>query len=287
MKRGMVFPQTEMDPGRAAVLEYATAVVTAGFDYLLTFDHVLGADTASRPDWTNAYSSVDQFHEPFTLIAYLGGVTNLNFITGVLVLPQRQTVLVAKQAAELDLLTEGRFRLGIGLGWNELEYQGLGMDFDTRVDRLEEQIEVLRLLWTHDIVAFEGSHHVIDRAGILPRPSRPIPIWLGTFGTSRPPLERIGRVADGWMPLTPLGPHLERAIGIVGQAAEQSGRDPASIALEGRIRVPRELDLDDIRRQVDAWEELGATHVGIDTLHVGLSQAEHVERAAAIGAAVL
>src|SRR5262249_38484299 len=150
MEIGVVFPQMEIGPGRDIALRFAAEAEATGFDYLLIFDHVLGADTATRPDWSGAYSLKDQFHEPFVFLSYVAAKTQLHFMTGVIVLPQRQTVLVAKQATELDLLSDGRLRLGVGLGWNAVEYEGLGVEFARRGARMEEQIAVLRELWAHD-----------------------------------------------------------------------------------------------------------------------------------------
>jgi probable F420-dependent oxidoreductase len=280
VKVGIVFPTTEIGEDVDVVAEYATTIDKAGYSYLLAFDHVLGADTESRPDWDGFYSAANPFHEPIVLFAYLAGLTELEFVTGVLVLPQRQAVLVAKQAAELDLVTRGRLRLGVGIGWNALEYEGLGLPFESRTARFEEQIGLLRQLWSRKIVDFDGEFHRVDRAGILPLPvQRPIPIWIGTMGTAKAALERIGRLADGWMPHRRPGEELDTARAIVDAAAARAGRDPSTIGLEGRIRVPREIDDDFIRRSIDDWREVGADYVALDTLHVGLTPAEHIDRA--------
>src|SRR6476659_4040741 len=185
MRLGAVFPQTEIGPDPGAVRAFAQAAEELGYDHLLAYDHVLGADTSNRPDWPGPYRAEHQFHEIFVLSGYLAAVApGLELVTGVLVLPQRQTALVAKQAAEIDLLTGGRFRLGVGLGWNFVEFEALGEDFTNRGRRSEEQIDVLRRLWTEQSVTHEGEHERVTGAGLSPLPrQRPIPVW---FGASSP-----------------------------------------------------------------------------------------------------
>src|SRR4051794_33580621 len=165
MRFGMVFPN-ELGSPRQLVVEYARTPERAGFNSLLAFDHVVGADPRTRPDWDGPYSVADPFHEPFVLFAHLAALTSLHFMTGVIVLPQRQTALVAKQAAELDVLSDGRLRLGVGIGWNKVEYEALGMSFSERGARLDEQIQVLRSLWANESVDISGRYHRIDRAGL-------------------------------------------------------------------------------------------------------------------------
>ena len=180
MQLGAIFPQTEIGADPAGVRDFAQAAEDLGYEHLLVFDHVLGADASKRESWERPYSSVDMFHEPFVLFGYLGAITQkLEFVTGVLILGQRQTALVAKQAAEVDVLTGGRLRLGIGVGWNEVEYEGLNEDFTNRGRRSAEQIEVMRMLWTQDVVDFHGRYHNITHAGINPRPAKSIPVWFG------------------------------------------------------------------------------------------------------------
>src|SRR5205823_7188171 len=194
----------------------------------IVYDHVLGADPTGRPNW-QGYTYKDMFHEPFVLFGYLAALTQLELVTAVLILPQRQAVLVAKQAAEVDVLTGGRLRLGVGIGWNDIEYQALGVDFASRAALYEEQVELMRRLWTEDSVTFEGSFHHVDRAGILPRPvQQPIPVWMGG-GTRRRVLERIGRLSDGWICNTPPGHGLEEALPVVRAAAADAGRSPSAV----------------------------------------------------------
>ena len=201
MRFGVVFPQTEIGADPVAIRDFAQAAEQMGYQHILAYDHVLGANPASRPGWDPTYTHRDMFHEPFVLFGYLAGLTQrIEFVTGVIILPQRQTVLVAKQAAALDVLSGGRLRLGIGIGWNPVEYEALGESFKNRGLRSEEQIEVMRKLWTQELVNFEGKWHKITDAGLNPLPvQRPIPIWFGA--TNKRALRRLARLGDGWFPL--------------------------------------------------------------------------------------
>jgi probable F420-dependent oxidoreductase len=259
---GIVFPESALDTERAVVSRYLTSIDDAGFDYVLGFDHVLAPVTTSG--WRR-FSGADPIREPFTLFAFMAGLTRLGAMFGVLVLPQRQTVLVAKQAAELDWYLEGSLRLGVGIGWNQLEYQALGVEMADRGARLEEQVAVMRALWSEEVVSFDGRFHTIEQGALNPRPrSGRIPVWIGTQGRSAAVLERIGRIADGWVPLLEPGPELDDAIAIVRRSAEAAGRDPDAIGLEGAVYTGGELDRDAIRRVLDAWIALGASHVSLD-----------------------
>jgi probable F420-dependent oxidoreductase len=207
----------------------------------------------------------------------------LQLVTGILILPQRQTTLVAKQAAEVDVLSSGRLRLGIGVGWNPVEYEALSEDFHNRGRRCEEQIAVLRALWTQEVVNFKGQWHQITHAGLNPLPiQRPIPIWIGAGRSAHPippeaALRRIGRLADGWFPMFSPGDAGREAIARVHGYAKEAGRDPAAIGLEGRVTVPGKGPQDWIA-QVNAWEELGATHLSVGTGGGGLrSPQEHID----------
>ena len=199
LRLGAVFPTSDIGDDPVAIRDFAQGVEELGLDHLITYDHVLGADHADRdPPLTGPYTERDAFHEPFVLFGYLAAVTRrLELVVGVLVLPQRQTALVAKQAAEVALLSEGRLRLGIGSGWNWVEYDGLGMPYRSRAGRLEEQVDVLRRLWAEPLVTVHGQHHDIERAGILPMPGQPIPIWFG--GGAEPQLRRAARLGDGFI----------------------------------------------------------------------------------------
>jgi probable F420-dependent oxidoreductase len=238
MQIGVVFPQTEIGSDTGAIRAYAERAEQLGYRHLLAYDHVLGADPAAYPGWSGPYDISTTFHEPMVLFGYLAAITRMELVTGIIILPQRQTALVAKQAAVVDLLARGRFRLGIGLGWNHVEYEALGKDFSDRGRRADEQVELLRRLWTERSVTFRGTYEQVIGAGIAPPPvQRPIPVWFG--GQSPPAYRRTGRLADGWFPQVPPGPHLDAAREIVERAAADAGRDPAAIGMEGRISWER------------------------------------------------
>jgi probable F420-dependent oxidoreductase len=267
MRIGVVFPQTEIGPDVGAVRAYAQRVEELGFRHVLAYDHVLGADPAVHRGWQGPYDLATTFHEPLVLFGYLAGITSLELVTGIIILPQRQTVLVAKQAAEVDLLSGGRFRLGIGLGWNAVEYEALGEDFSSRGRRVEEQVDLLRRLWTEPSVTYHGRYHRVTGAGLAPLPlQRPIPVWFGA--QSDRAYRRAGRLADGWFPQVPPGPRLDEARGVVERAAVEAGRDPRAIGMEGRVawRSSPEKLADHTR----TWHEAGATHVSVNTMGAGL-----------------
>jgi probable F420-dependent oxidoreductase len=274
---GVVFPQTEIGADPGGVRAFAQAAEEIGYGHLLAYDHVLGADVSVRPDWAGPYTAEHQFHELFVLFGYLAAVApGLALVAGVLVLPQRQTALAAKQAAEVDLLTGGRFRLGVGLGWNAVEFEALGEEFADRGRRSEEQIEVLRRLWTEPVVDFEGRWHRIPAAGINPLPvQRPIPIWIG--GSAERAIRRAARVADGFFPQRPLEGGWPATMERFRAWAEEAGRDPASIGVEQRIDVSTGTP-DAWRASVEEWRGLGATHLSVVTMRAGLNVDGHVER---------
>jgi probable F420-dependent oxidoreductase len=278
MRIGVVFPQTEISPDPIVVRDYAQAAEDLGFTHLVTYDHVIGADLANRPDWRGPYNLHSLFHEPFVLFGYLAGLTKtLEFVTGILILPQRQTVLVAKQAAEVDVLSGGRFRLGVGIGWNPVEYQALNEDFRNRGRREEEQIEVLRALFTQESVTFNGRWHHIDAAGINPLPvQRPIPIWLG--GSSEAALRRVVKMGDGWLPQMPPGGTGEQLMADLRRYAEEAGRDFSSIGIEARISIGDKTP-DQWRREMEGWQKLGAGYISINTMKAGVdSPRGHIDK---------
>jgi probable F420-dependent oxidoreductase len=265
---GVVFPQTELGGDVGAVREYALRVEGLGYAHLLAYDHVLGADPMVHAPWTGPYDVRNTFHEPFVLFGFLAGITRLELVTGILILPQRQTALVAKQAAEVDLLADGRFRFGVGIGWNPIEYEALGMDFSNRGRRFEEQIALLRRLWSEPSLTFEGEFERVTGAGLAPLPiRRPIPLWIGAQSTRA--YERAGRLADGWFPQVPPGRGLEEAKAIVDASAARAGRDRAELGMEGRVTW-RPDDPGRSLRHVETWREAGATHVSINTMRLGL-----------------
>jgi probable F420-dependent oxidoreductase len=282
---GAVFPQNEIPPNRPAVEATVLGVENLGLRHLVVYDHVVGADPDRHPEGpglrpTNvgggtewAYTDADPFHEPMVLFGFIAALTRLEMVTGILILPQRQTVLVAKQAAAIDVLSAGRLRLGVGIGWNAVEYQALGQDFADRGPRLEEQVALLRRLWTEPVVDFGGRWHTVHGAGVLPLPvQRPIPIWMGTRAHG-PALRRVGRLADGWITMERPGPDLDRALDTIRTAAAAAGRDPDSIGLEGRIDW-RDGDIGRIRTEHDEWCRRGANHIALSTLGAGFREVE-------------
>jgi probable F420-dependent oxidoreductase len=272
MHIGVVLPQSELGGDAGAVRAYAEGVSALGYRHILAYDHVLGADPAAHPGWSGPYDIDTTFHEPLVLFGFLAAVTDVELVTGIVILPQRQTVLVAKQAAEVDLLARGRFRLGVGLGWNAVEYEALGRPFSDRGRRVEEQVALLRRLWTERSVTHEGRSERVTGAGLAPMPlQRPIPIWFG--GQSPRAYERIGRLADGWFPQVAPGPKLDEARQIVETAASAAGRDPSALGMEGRVTWdPSEPD-----RGADhagRWRAAGASHLSINTMGQGLASVE-------------
>jgi probable F420-dependent oxidoreductase len=268
MQIGVVFPQTEIGADVGAVRAYGQRAEQLGFRHLLAYDHVLGADPAVHEGWSGPYDVETTFHEPLVLFGYLAAVTRLELVTGIIILPQRQTALVAKQAAEVDLLAEGRFRLGIGLGWNRVEYEALGKDFASRGRRADEQVDLLRRLWTERSVTFDGADEKVTGAGLAPLPvQRPIPVWFGAQSPAA--YRRAGRLGDGWFPQVRPGPDLDAARAIVEQAAVEAGRDPAAIGMEGRVSWTG--DADKLVDHAGRWRKAGASHLSVNTMSTGLA----------------
>jgi probable F420-dependent oxidoreductase len=269
MRIGVVFPQTEIGAEVGAVRAYAEGVQALGFSHVLAYDHVLGADPAVHEGWSGPYDVRTTFHEPLVLFGYLAAVTSLELVTGIIILPQRQTALVAKQAAEVDLLSQGRLRVGVGLGWNAVEYEALGKNFADRGRRLAEQVALLRRLWTEPSVTFAGQYEQVTGAGLAPLPvQQPIPLWFGA--QSRPAYIRAGQLADGWFPQVPPGPRLDEARAIVEQAAREAGRDPAELGMEGRVSWG-EGGAEQLTDHVDRWRDARATHLSVNTMGAGLA----------------
>jgi len=278
MRIGAVFPQTEIGTSAPAIRDYAQAVEAMGYTHILAYDHVVGASTATRRNWTGPYTSESLFHEVFVLFGYLAAATSaVELVTGVLILPQRQTVLVAKQAAEVDVLSGGRFRLGVGIGWNPVEFEALGEDFHNRGVRSEEQIEVLRALWSEHAITFHGRWHHIEAAGINPLPvRRSIPIWLG--GSVDATLRRAARLGDGWMPQLPPDDRARDMVERLRAYAREAGRDPDALGIEARLSVAQVRDEAGWTRFAEGWHALGATHLTVNTMGMDLPSPDgHVE----------
>jgi probable F420-dependent oxidoreductase len=273
MNIGVVFPQTEIGADVEVVRRYAQRIEELGFTHVLAYDHVVGADPAVHRGWQGPYDVSTTFHEPFVLFGYLAAITSIELVPGIIILPQRQTALVAKQAAEVDLLSRGRFRLGVGLGWNAVEYEALGKSFSDRGRRVGEQVELLRRLWTERTVTFDGTYEKVTGAGLAPLPlQQPIPVWFGA--ASPPAYRRAGRLADGWFPQVPPGHGLEEARAMVHEAAVEAGRDPAALGMEGRVSWG-EGGAQKLAEQVRKWSDAGATHLSVNTMGAGLASVDH------------
>src|SRR5438128_429888 len=261
MKLGVALPIVDIGGEPDAIRDFVQAAEAIGYQGIAAPDHVLGVNVASRPEWTQGRArSTDLYHDPFVLFGFLAGCTKIaDFSTQVLILPQRQTVLVAKQAACLDVLSGGRFRLGIGVGWNEVEFVGLNENFHNRGRRSEEQVELMQALWAEPHVAFKGRWHTIEDAGINPLPTaRKIPLWYG--GHADVTLRRCAKWGDGWMPLAyPPGEEARTAIATLRHFAEESGRDPATIGIDTRVSAAGEEA--QWREDVGFWKSCGVTHL--------------------------
>ena len=278
MQIGVVFPQTEIGADVGGVRAYAQAAEGLGYQHLLAADRVVGVGPAGHPGWNGPYTHQDMIHEPFALFAFIAGVApRLGLAPCVIILPQRQTALVAKQAAELDVLTQGRFRLGVGIGWNPVEFAALGMNFKTRARRFEEQVALMRQLWTQPVVTFDGRFDKVTAAGLNPLPvQRPIPIWVGA--STEPAIKRAARIADGFFPQRAVeggwAAMMEKIRGWVLAA----GRDPARFGIEARCNVGTGTP-DDWRKTVEEWHGLGVTRISVRTAGGGLSGADaHIAR---------
>jgi probable F420-dependent oxidoreductase len=277
MKLGVTFPQTEIGSDPIAIRDFAQAAESVGYDHLMAFDHVLGGHPdrfvgGRRPPYTHE----TQFHEVFVLFGYLAGLTtSLELVVSVLVLPQRQTALVAKQAAEVQILSHGRLRLGVGIGWNFVEYEALAESFANRGRRVEEQIAVLRRLWSEDLVDFEGRYHTLKQVSLRPLPAQPIPVWIG--GTAEVVLRRAARLTDGWFPQSRPGPEAAETIARLREYVRQAGRSPDDFGIEGRLALAQVPESDWVA-EVRAWRDLGATHLAVNTMGAGLGSPQaHID----------
>lgn len=265
LKYGAVFPQYEIGSDPIVIRDFIQAVEGMGYDFFLGYDHVLGANPEREGGWNGSYTYETQFHEVFTLYAYGAAITEtLEFVTSILVLPQRQTALVAKQAAQIDVLSGGRFRMGVGVGWNKVEMEGLGEDFSNRGKRIEEQVEVLRLLWQNELVTYDGEYHKLDGVGINPLPvQRPIPIWFG--GGADVVLKRMARIGDGWLPASMPIEHAKPAIEKLQGYLADNGRSFDDFGVGIRVSSGRQTP-DEWMSYTDAWRDWGLTHVEMVTM---------------------
>lgn len=269
MKIGAVIPHNDIGNDPAVIKDFAQTAEDLGYSHLVIYDHVLGAVHEGRePRLTGPYTEQTAFHEPFVLFGFLAAVTKkIELVTGIIILPQRQTALVAKQAAEVDVLSQGRLRLGIGTGWNYVEYDSLNENFHNRGKRQEEQVEVLRKLWTEPVIDYTGKWHRIDRAGIQPMPTRSIPIWFG--GSDERVIERAARLGDGMFPLfQPNSDAGHAAYEKLWEYVDKYGRDRSTFGLEGQVGYvsgPGKW-----LQHIRALQEVGGTHVCVRTMNAGL-----------------
>ena len=270
MRLGAVFPSYEIGSDPAVIKDWAQTAEDLGYTHIVMYDHVLGVDPDRPGGWAGRYSKNHPFHEPMVLMGFLAACTSrIEFVTGILILPQRQTALVAKQAAEVAVLAGGRLRLGVGIGWNEVEYEALGMDFHNRGRREEEQIELLRQLWENDTIDYQGKWHRVPSAGISPRPPSRIPIWLG--GNHDLTIRRAARMGDGWFQpmFIPGSREADLKRQQLDAALHEAGRDPDSFGVEGWVNYDPATK-GGWREQIEAWERWGASHVSMRTFDRGL-----------------
>lgn len=277
MKIGFVYPQTEFGNDPIAIRDLAQTAEGLGYSHVLAYEHVLGVNPDSSVNWDGPYDFRSSFQSPFLLFSFMAAVTeSLGFATGILILPQRQTVLAAKQAATLDILSNGRLRLGIGLGWNKPEYVGLGKNFHNRGRRIEEQISLMRQLWTQPLVNFSGHWHDIPDAGINPLPiQQPIPIWFG--GHADQVLRRIATMGDGWIPNYRTRDEAGAAFTKIEEYLNQAGRNRTSIGIEARIRFADGVSYT-WEQLLLGWQDAGVSHISFNTMQSGFeTPAQHLD----------
>lgn len=276
MEFGAVFPQNEIGNDPAALRDFAQAAEGLGFGHLLIYDHVLGADRAREGGFSGPYDKDTPFHEPFVTLGFLAAVTStITFCTTVLVLPQRQTALVAKQAAEVAILSQGRLRLGVGVGWNAVEYEALGENFHSRGKRQAEQVELLRALWENDTVDFRGKWHTVVKAGINPRPPSSIPVWFG--GAAPGAIDRAARLGEGWIPLMGPNDNARQIVSDLRAKLVEHGRAEVPFGIQAQAQV-RGGNPELWVQHAKKWEDIGATHIAIATMGAGLTKVDdHID----------
>jgi probable F420-dependent oxidoreductase len=276
MQIGAVLSQNDIGPDVGALRAYVQAVEGLGYDFLVTADHVVGADKAAYPELERVYPLENVLHEPFALFAFVAGAApKLGLLTSVIILPQRQTVLAAKQAAEVDVLSGGKFRFGVGIGWNPVEFDALGSNFKNRARRFEEQVVVMRRLWSESSVTFEGRYHTLKATGINPRPvQQPLPIWVGASAEAA--VKRACAIADGYLPLRPLEGGWDATMEKVEGWLREAGRSREAFGVEGRLDVGTGGP-DEWRKTVEMWRRFGASHLSVGS-GSGVSTDEHLKR---------
>lgn len=280
MQLGAVFSHGEVGTDVASMRAWAVAVQDLSYDFVVAADHVVGADPAAYPELPRVYPLENLLHEPLALFAFFAGVApRLGHLSSVIILPQRQTVLVAKQAAEIDVLTDGRLRLGVGIGWNPVEFTALGMEFRNRARRFEEQVGVMRRLWSEREVSFDGHYHTLRAVGINPLPvQRPIPVWIGASAEAA--VKRACEIGDGYLPLAPLEGGWQATMDKIHGWLRDAGRDPATFGIEGRLNAATGTP-DEWSRTIEMWRGFGASHLSVSTQGLGGVDA-HVRRLGAI-----
>ncbi|MCT2399916.1 LLM class F420-dependent oxidoreductase [Novosphingobium mangrovi (ex Huang et al. 2023)] len=273
MKLGIIYPQNGLGGDPAAVRAIGLAAEELGFDHFVAYDHVLGASHDREPRLWGPYTEKDPFHDPFVMFGYLAGITlRIELVTGILILPQRQTALVARQAADVDLLSGGRLRLGVGIGWNYVEYEALGQDFSKRGRRMAEQVMLLRRLWSEELVSFEGAFDTIDRAALVPRPERRIPIWMGGFADVA--LHRAAQIGDGFIFADGAADAFEQ-LGKLDGYLREAGRDAAGFGKQ--CQMLRAKTADQAIETAQRWRDAGGTHATINSMGLGFATGdEHI-----------
>jgi probable F420-dependent oxidoreductase len=268
MQYGVVMPHYELPATPIALRDFIIGVEELGYDYLLAYDHVIGANPDREGGWKGPYTYTHTFHEVFTLFSFAAGITEtLGFASGILILPQRDASLVAKQAAQVDLLSNGRLRLGVGVGWNKVEMQSLGFDFHNRGKRIDEQVRVMQQLWQHELVTFNGDYHHLDDVGINPLPvQRPIPVWFG--GGADVVLRRMARLGAGWIPNGMTPDRAQAVVETLRAYLAENGRDMSAFGIDVRLSMKR-LPEDTWDDFIAGWTQLGMTHLAVITMENG------------------